>query len=761
MSSPYQILDNRPLDHWKVTELKEELKKRKLTTKGLKEDLVKRLDEAVRIEREDAQEESEEALENSQPEDDEENEETQAVPGETGTDVVDDGGKKTDVVDDGGKETEEMDNLPVQVDDDDNAAATGQDNIDDGYVLVEKETTVVEETITVTTSVDTSVTITESEVSNVVSNEQDLPKSEIQEENGDATPQLETGDLKPELENEGSKSHLETEDSKSQLESEDQKPQLETEDLKPQLENEGSKSQLESEDSKSQLESEDQKPQVESDNSKPQVENDDSKPQLESDFSRPASEEVIVNSSAANNQVSEVSPNLGSQVKSDSISTDCVSINEKIELKDNIIADNVKLELDVIKPEMVAPSSGTIGPVGGASLPMDVDEPHESNASVGEKDDTNDTNADLSKKNDSVDVGYSEKLNLDRSSGDDSMEEDVLESKQIDSKYNSDDVGDMSEKIEIPHVKEEESHVNVGADDISADIMDVHFGNKDRQSAPPEKRKLNDQSLVGSNEPSKRQRRWNNEGVKIPEPQSSNLAASITPKDASQSTPKRFTRVDSTTSEETPKERVVPPSPNPPTNSLRIDRFLRPFTLKAVQELLGKTGEVTSFWMDHIKTHCYVTYSSVEQAIETRNAVYNLQWPPNGGRLLLAEFVDPQEVKTRLETPPTPAASANVAPVVPSPPALQPQQSPRQPRLQPQHTPPVALPPPPPLSNPPQTRERLPLPPPPPLPEKLDPPIVTLDDLFRKTKATPRIYYLPLSEDQVAAKLAAQGRNTK
>lgn len=34
-------------------------------------------------------------------------------------------------------------------------------------------------------------------------------------------------------------------------------------------------------------------------------------------------------------------------------------------------------------------------------------------------------------------------------------------------------------------------------------------------------------------------------------------------------------------------------------------------------------------------------YSSVEEAIETRNALYNIQWPPNnGGRPLVAEFVD-------------------------------------------------------------------------------------------------------------------------
>ena len=54
MSSKYPILANRPIDQWKVTELKEELKRRKLTTKGLKDDLINRLDEALRTEREAA-----------------------------------------------------------------------------------------------------------------------------------------------------------------------------------------------------------------------------------------------------------------------------------------------------------------------------------------------------------------------------------------------------------------------------------------------------------------------------------------------------------------------------------------------------------------------------------------------------------------------------------------------------------------------------------------------------------------------------------
>lgn len=139
--------------------------------------------------------------------------------------------------------------------------------------------------------------------------------------------------------------------------------------------------------------------------------------------------------------------------------------------------------------------------------------------------------------------------------------------------------------------------------------------------------------------------------------------------------------------------------------------------------------------------------------------MYNLQWPPNGGRLLVAEFIDPQEVEMKLEAPPTPAAPVSSGPAVPPAlPSSQPEPSPRVRREQPPA--PATLPPPPPLSNPPPAaRERLPSPPP--LPEKVDPPIVTLDDLFRKTAATPRIYYLPLSEEQVAAKLAAQGKSTR
>ncbi|KAG1103690.1 hypothetical protein G6F42_017189 [Rhizopus arrhizus] len=46
------------------------------------------------------------------------------------------------------------------------------------------------------------------------------------------------------------------------------------------------------------------------------------------------------------------------------------------------------------------------------------------------------------------------------------------------------------------------------------------------------------------------------------------------------------------------------------TASLYIKGFVRPLIIKHVQELLAKYGTVKRFWMDSIKTHCYVTVSS-------------------------------------------------------------------------------------------------------------------------------------------------------
>ncbi|KAE8649157.1 apoptotic chromatin condensation inducer in the nucleus [Cucumis sativus] len=665
--SKYSILDNRPIDQWKVTELKEELKRRKLTIKGLKEDLVKRLDEAVRMERE----------ENA--------EETNGVDGDPPVTNSDNNQEHASIVSGTAKETNEdtnitdnVDDVGVQVEKDDSNAAVKEGGIQDGAGL--NGSPRVEEGSSVRVStVETKTTVTETVVSEVAIG---VGVEGLQN--------TESKDNEDRLE-------LDSEDSKPQLDSEESKPHMVSEESKPQLVSEGSKPQLDSEDSK------------------PLLDDVNMELQVENEYLKSQQADLVHDSSAPDDQVSEVSPVLGSQVRTDSISTASVTINEMIELKENMSADHVKLELDV-KQEMVEPSSSIIVPDAGESHPMDVEEPHvnknvqESLANrdvlespenkdvmdsivkedVEKKEDVKDIISELHEKHDGVDVGFSEKLNLDRSSGDDSIE-DTTENK-TDSVNNLEEMGEKNVKNE-GLMSQEEKVVDIAMRGSTGDRKSIGIEN-DVTSLPAEKRRLHDQAVVG-NESVKRQRRWNSENLKIPEPQNAaHHTSTSNSKDIHQSTaPKRnFSRSDSTASEDPSKERVVPPSPKPPTNSLRIDRFLRPFTLKAVQELLGKTGNVTSFWMDHIKTHCYVTYSSVEEALKTRDAVYNLQWPPNGGRLLIAEFVDPQEVKTRVEAPQTPTPAVVAPPVSNVPPPVQPEPSPRQPRQQ--HAPPPSLPPP-------------------------------------------------------------------
>lgn len=697
MSSPYPVLDNKPIDQWKVTELKEELKRRKLATKGLKDDLIRRLDDALRAER-DSSDDNDNENDNNIDGEEEPNPDREEQVDDV---VVDTQDNEKDIPQDAQVVTKDIDSAKEEVgngvDSEDKPQVESEHvgsnavldaKVDDESVLgkLDKDVSVVDsngggEEESVVTTIDAVEVVTHTQTASA---SVDTVETDVTETNISVTL------------------------ASSVLESQDNGIKVEKED--PLASNEG----------------------------------------------------AVLNSPIQNNQVSEVSPSLGFQVKSDSISTDSVSINQKNEQKNNLNADNFHIELDNVKPEMVQPSSCDVPRNGGDISPLDDQEPFGDQGSIEALDGVDAMNVDLSKKIGSADGGSSEKLNLDRSSGDDSMEEDVLESKQVESNHVFSEMQESSE-LRKDHVMEDGSPVDAKRAGFSATVKSASIEIRSNVAASAEKRKLEDQEFASNNEPPKR-RRWNTEPIKVPDPQPSRLTPTTptTPKDGFQSRfqKRNFNRSDSTLSGgDTPKERVVPPSPKSPTTSLKIDHFLRPFTLKAVQELLTKTGTICGFWMDHIKTHCFVTFSKVEEAIETRNALYNLQWPPNGGKLLVADFVDPQEVNSRLQAPP-PAPAPAPAPVnnrtAPPPPPIQsqPQPSPRDNVLRQQLPPPPSLPPPPPLVNPHIVRERLPLPPPPPLIKKPDPPIVTLDDLFRKTRATPRIYYLPLSEEQVAAKLA-------
>ncbi|KAI3842340.1 hypothetical protein MKW98_026130 [Papaver atlanticum] len=735
----YSVLNGKPLEQWKVTELKEELKKRKLPVRGLKDELIKRLDFDILSEREQQQE----TVQNQEEENEQEGGAVEnAKENESVTENVDNG-VNSETQADGNAGTQPAEgNVEPQVSKDGEVQLINTPEVENDWVVVEEP--IQKETDSTVGKIGTP----------------EHQNANIGEAQSVSTPIVD--DVRENSENKSKRVEADeamvdvgaVDDSSSVM------GQGDVQDVGSVAFTDSTAAIMDATDSAAVLmDATDstaadvvvavsvetnvtvtQSVVTEVLSSDEELENKEA--DREPEVPNHASGDSMHSLSNQNSQVSEVSRDLGFQVRSESISTDCVSIIEKNELKDNLNADNFHIEQNVVMPEMVQPSSNDVSPDDGALRSLDDQEPCENQNSVqGGLDETRDT-ANLDKKNDATDASL-EKLNLDRSSGDESMEEDISESRHVESKHNSDE-------MKVSDVKED-SHVGVTIDSVSAEGGHV---------VPVEKRKLQDQEVVKNNEAPKRQRRWNPETLKVPGLQTSTLKSYTTHEDAFPSgAPKRsVAKSDSTLTPKGAQERVVPPSAKPPTTSLRIDNFLRPFTLKAVQELLAKTGSVCSFWMDHIKTHCYVTYSSVKEATETRNALYNLQWPTNGGKLLVADFVDPQDVKTRAEAPP--AAPLSTTPKTPQsaplsskpPPEISPRQAVQKKQL-----------PPPPMTSepPPPTREHVSLPPSPPLPRDEDPPIVTLDDLFRKTTSTPRIYYLPLSEEQVAAKLARQGRNTK
>uniref|UniRef100_H2M9R2 Apoptotic chromatin condensation inducer 1a n=1 Tax=Oryzias latipes TaxID=8090 RepID=H2M9R2_ORYLA len=90
--------------------------------------------------------------------------------------------------------------------------------------------------------------------------------------------------------------------------------------------------------------------------------------------------------------------------------------------------------------------------------------------------------------------------------------------------------------------------------------------------------------------------------------------------------------------------------PSPPrgkvSNIVHICNLVRPFTLGQLKELLSRTGTLVEdgFWIDKIKSHCYVTYSSVEEAVATRTALHGVKWPQSNPKVLSVDFCQQDEL---------------------------------------------------------------------------------------------------------------------
>ncbi|RUS15364.1 hypothetical protein BC937DRAFT_92542, partial [Endogone sp. FLAS-F59071] len=89
-------------------------------------------------------------------------------------------------------------------------------------------------------------------------------------------------------------------------------------------------------------------------------------------------------------------------------------------------------------------------------------------------------------------------------------------------------------------------------------------------------------------------------------------------------------------------------SPNrEPTNSIYIKGFVRPLTQQQVKRLVGQYGEVEQLWIDNIKTHCYVTYTTPAAAKAARAAIHDIKFPADTGRQLHVGLV-PSDLVARM-----------------------------------------------------------------------------------------------------------------
>lgn len=328
MSSQYVKLGDRSLDQWKVTELREELKRRQLATKGLKEELLRRLDEAVRIEREN----SAESVENDEHDENDANQ--SELPFEEAKTESDISGGTKDFMDVGISMDEKTDAKPEHETDDHMSLFEGnvEVSLEQGTKIAELEGThnaqiaAVETTVVINETVDTITVVSGQPLDNDGINE-----------DGDSTA----------VSNNDGLSHVQ-EDAKLELcDPETQLP----------MNTEGSTPVVPS----GEPNLEDSGTQDEALHSTDQMETDDPK-HLQPDS----------NVQPLKYQVSEVvETDLGFQVTSDSVSTESVTIFEKNELKVDVITDNVQLELDAMN-EMAQQLPSSVLPDGGESHPLDV-----------------------------------------------------------------------------------------------------------------------------------------------------------------------------------------------------------------------------------------------------------------------------------------------------------------------------------------------------------------------------------------------------
>nr|SVE90820.1 EOG090X0F73 [Daphnia sinensis] len=197
------------------------------------------------------------------------------------------------------------------------------------------------------------------------------------------------------------------------------------------------------------------------------------------------------------------------------------------------------------------------------------------------------------------------------------------------------------------------------------------------------------------------------------------------------------------------------PAQQPRSSVLNVSNLVRPFTINQLKELLARTGHLIEgkFWIDRVKSSCLVQYATEDEAEETRAALHGIHWPTSNPKTLVVDYSTVEDLENRMsgkETTNPPVAK--IEPIMRTATAtVHPLETKRdkaekvrewdlgktgdqgfekEQAIKGAHV--IG-----------EDEEVKP---------KDETPAKLLDDLFRKTKATPFIYWLPLTASQIAEK---------
>jgi len=98
------------------------------------------------------------------------------------------------------------------------------------------------------------------------------------------------------------------------------------------------------------------------------------------------------------------------------------------------------------------------------------------------------------------------------------------------------------------------------------------------------------------------------------------------------------------------KKRITLTEDENETNFIVITNLTRPFTVKSFQEMLKRTGSIEDFWIDRIKSTCCVQFSTSDQASETKMALNGVTWPVGNPKTLKVSFTTEEQMKAYKET---------------------------------------------------------------------------------------------------------------